>query len=236
MKDGDLNITGPRVSANEMAAYVFETPSGKIRNLKDQKFKNQKRSYYTRAMNGVIASFLPNTGTFEPDIIQAAERRIRAVSADTKKKADRLRSNAEMLRRFAEICGQVRPPKGLHDIVRRNALFSVGGIAVSVRPEIVTRTAGKKFAMTKFRFSQSAVSEDVSEIVLLILLRYGQEAFRNEGSLDLEHTCLVDCFSRSITYGHKLAPVRERQLERAFAEVAHIWPKLTPQSKATDFF
>lgn len=89
---------------------------------------------------------------------------------------------------------------------------------------------------SKYGFSQSAVSADVSEILLLILLRYGQETFRNEGSLDLEHTCLVDCFSKSLTYGHKLAPVRERQLEQALAEVAHIWPKLTPQSKAADFF
>ena len=116
------------------------------------------------------------------------------------------------------------------------ALFRPEPIIISVRPEIVTKTQDKRFALTKFRLSQSEVSADVSEILLLILLRYGQAAFQSEGPLDLERTCLVDCFSRDITYGHRLAPVRDRQLDQALVEISRIWPKLTPQSKATDFF
>lgn len=236
MKDGVPDAGTPRFSANEISAYVFETPSGKVRKLKEQKFKNEKRSYYTRALHGVIASFLPNTGTFEPDIIKAAELRVRSIPADTEKKAQRLCSNAEMLRHFGEICSQVRPPPGLHDIIRQNATFSMGGIVVSVRPEIVTKTHGDKFALTKFRFSKSKVGADTSDILLLILLRYGQELFRGKGLLDIERTCLVDCFSKAVIYGHTLAPIRERQLEQTLAEVARIWPKLTPSSKTSDFF
>jgi hypothetical protein len=91
-----------------------------------------------------------------------------------------------------------------------------------------------------FGISESGHKEDAA--LLRPFLRSSRISLRRaavlaaEGVLDHEHTCLVDCFSRTITYGHKLAAVRERQLEQGLAEVARIWPKLTPQSKATDFF
>lgn len=227
----------PRFSSNELAKYVFSSPSARIKKIKEQKFGDQKRAYYTRALNGILKSFLPNTGSFEVDLLRSAERRVRSIPADTKSKADKLSGNAEMLKRFSELCSDVHLVNGHHEVIRRGASLLIRGVEVSVRPEIVSINANdRSVALTKLYFSMDNMSADVADVALLILLRYGESINKLGGGLDMEHTRLIDCYARRVVRGHDVPAIRSRQLDQAIEEIGKIWPKVSTASSASDFF
>lgn len=90
--------------------------------------------------------------------------------------------------------------------------------------------------MTKLRFSKSNVSLDASEIILLVLLGYGQNLLGPGSTLDVKETKIIDCYANTIVAGHQLPATRSKQLETSLAEIARIWPRVTSASRYSDFF
>jgi len=227
MPTAQLQTTHPRISINQLGEFVFATNSKKYRILRDQKFGNKITSpYYRPAENAILRAF--NGRVFDPASIAIDRSTIEQKEAIKPQQLAKRANNSMMLTRFMEIEAAARPVDGEHRVVRQNEKIVLDGVTVSVRPEIVTTCDNGLFSYTKFRFSKSEVSADSSEIILLTLLKFGQEQSRDGRQLDPEHTKLIDCFNRNVIFGHTLPRVREHQLAMALREIVAIWPTITP--------
>lgn len=228
----------PRISSNQLGEYLFSTPSKKLQILKDQKLGNRpKQSYYGGAMHGILGSFKVDTGTFDRGTLSTKTQAIAEKQGANRNQVAKLLNNAEMLRRFSKLIDLVSPPAGTHEIIYQNARLDLGGVTVSVRPEIITKKHGEStVALTKLRFSKSKVSADASEIILLILLEYGRNLLGPGSSLDVRETKIIDCYANAVITGHQLPEIRTKQLQGGLAEINRIWPKVTAASRYSDFF
>jgi hypothetical protein len=216
----------PRISSNQLGEFTFATPAERIRILRDQKRGNTFRSpYYQSASNAVLRAF--RAGHYDIGALRNTADELKAREAKHRNQAMKFDNNAEMLRRFSAIANLACPPEGEHTVVRRDALIELDGVLVSVRPEITTvRQSDEAFSYTKFRYSKSKVSEDSSEIILLILLKFGRAQATDHLRFDVESTKLVDCFARVIVPGHRLSAYREKQLTAALDEIRRLWPTI----------
>lgn len=228
------SIERPRISANQLGEFPFATPAAKIRMLTDQKFGNEHRApYYHSASCAILRAF--DDGEFDNDVIRAEIAKQRAIQARNKQHAAKLENNAVMLERFLSIDATLVPQAGEHLKVRRSALLELDDVTISVRPEIVTRDAsGGFFSLTKFRLSQSRVSGDSSEIILLLLLKYAQRLNYPGLQLDPAETRLIDCYSRTLIPAHTLPRIREQQLQGALREIRRMWPTLRCPKEISD--
>ncbi len=191
------------------------------------KFGNSHRSpYYQAALHGITGSF--HDGTFDVGHLEAAAQRLRQTDPRSPNHAAKLANNSEMLRRFVELVQHISRPNGEHTLVWRNALMEIDGVRISVRPEVITHCPDTGLmSFIKFRFSKSAISQDASEIVLLLLLQYALEPAFDGAQLDVEQTLLVDCFSRALIRGHQIPRIRQAQLTSTLADIRRRWPRVT---------
>lgn len=216
----------PRISSNQLGEFVFASPAKKTGILRDQKNGNPFRApYYQSAQNSVLGAF--RSGQYDLRALRESAELLRSREATSRNQVTRFNNNAEMLRRFCEIAPDARPPAGMHSIIRRGAVIELDGVQVSVRPEISTVCAEERsFCYTKFRFSKSKVSEDESEIILLLLLKYGLAQACDGLSFAPAETRLVDCYSKKVVEGHRLSKVRDAQLDSALKEIRRMWPSI----------
>lgn len=228
----------PRVSLNKLGEYFFSSPSEKLQIIKDQKFGNMpKQTYYGGAMHGILGSFRKESGVFDDATLGAKLAAITSQPADGRNKAAKISNNAEMLKRFGPLRDKARPPAGEHELIYQNARIELGGVVVSVRPEIITRIKGtESIAFTKLRFSKSKVSADASEVILLILIEYGRRMMSPGVTLDIKNTKIVDCFAQVVVSGHELPDIRTKQLATSLDQIARIWPKVQVRSRYSEFF
>jgi len=213
----------PRVSANQLGEFAFASDSQKRAIVHNHKFGNPHCApYYQAALTGVLRSF--HEGRFQAQDLRNSAMSLRQRPSSSPNQSARLHNNAEMLARFADVLHEVTPPSGEHQIVRRNAFMPMDGVVISVRPEILTRRQNsREFCFTKLRFSKSRVSDDASEIILLLLLEYGMRQSSALAAFRADQTVLVDCFARTVHRGHRLANIRSRQLAAALREYRHRW-------------
>jgi len=225
----NTTLDQPRISSNQLGEFVFSSPTRKYRILQDQKFGNKFTSpYYKPALDAILQSF--DGRDFNLLELIVSRSAIEARPAKHRNQAARWSNNATMLRCFADLASRARPPAGNNQVVRQNALIDLSGVTISVRPEIITRQPNGLFSYTKLRFSKSKVSEDASEIVLLLLLKFGQRRSQDGTQIDPSNTKLVDCFARAVIEGHTLQRIREQQLDAALSEIAGLWPTVRPSA------
>jgi hypothetical protein len=228
-------IQQPRISANQLAEYVFATPGQRVRILRDQKFGNKFKSpYYQAALVAIMHSF--SEGRFDIEALHEAKARIEAKPVKNRQQLVKRASNAAMIEGFISVEAAARPPEGQHTLVWQNAILRTRGVDVSIRPEIFTREPNGLFTYTKLRFSKSEVSIDASDIVLLLLLKYGQKQSTDTAQFDAQGSKLVDCYAKTIVAGHSIAAIREQQLNAALREIVALWPSIQPRGASGDSF
>lgn len=218
----------PRLSSNQLAEYLFASAARKRTILQNAKYPNAICSpYYSDAQRGVLRSL--EGSAFSSSKLAAEIERIQGIEPKSRHQATKHANNIQAVRSFAELMHLTDPPEGTHEIIRRNALFRMEGVTISARPEIVTTNRKQgTVAYTKLRFSKSKVSADAQEIVLLILLHYGQAQVSGGLRFSLEQTRLIDCYSKTLVYGHQIGRHRYQQLHLGLAEIRRVWPTIAP--------
>ena len=226
LRIGSIQDNQPRISSNQLGEYIFASPTQKRKILQNQKWGNKFCApYYTPALSGIMHSF--QGGVFSPDILIREVDTISSQEVEKTYHISKRNNNVLALKRFMEIGEAANPPKGNHRIVTRNARVLLDGVAISARPEIITEEKQEGYAaFTKLRISKSKVSADAQEIVLLVLLHYGQQQSHDGLIFSLERTKLIDCFSKSIIPGHTIGRHRDQQLHQALAEIRTFWPSI----------
>lgn len=225
----DILIDGPHISANELAKYTFSSISEKKEILRNQKFPPAYQiSYYARALKGIRDSF--RNGIYEENALIQSTDKIRNLPVKNRQEAVRNKCNIDAIDSFRKMRQLAMPPVGDHQFIHRNAHFIREGVKISVRPEIVTSNLkGSFFCYTKLRFSKDKYSADASEIVLLLLLIYGQQRNDQRVRFDLDKTKLIDCFGQAVIEGHRIPDYRQQQLDKALKEIVSIWDQITPR-------
>jgi hypothetical protein len=220
----------PHISSNELGKYVFSSSAARARILRDQKFKNEGRaSYYSPSEHSIWRSF--KNGVFDETLLRAEREKIHPKDPTNERHQHKSRNNREMLQRFLELREEATPSKGKH-MRPRSASLDLNGVTISVRPEIITESPETGlFSFTKFYFSQNKVSADAAEIILLILIKYGQTYPRPGLRFDLENTKLIDCHGRTIIHGHTIGRHREQQLRDAVEDINRLWPLIQRNPK-----
>lgn len=220
------SLQTPKISLNSLGEFPFVSLRQKIEILTDQRFGNDiKAPYYHSASSAVLRAF--DGTTFDHATIQATIERLRLIAPRSDQHAAKLENNVQMLERFLKLRDGVVPAMGSHGVVRRNAHLVLDGVTISVRPEFITRDpASGLFSLTKLRFSKSKVSADASEIILLVLFKYGQQLAVPGYQLDAENTRLIDCHAGTVIHAHHLPRLRETQLQAALREIHQLWPTL----------
>jgi hypothetical protein len=216
----------PRISSNQLGEYIFATPLQKLRILQNHKFGNKVCApYYSPALRGIMHSF--QGGTFDSQILMQEVELVNAQPAEKAYHQRKRENNINALKAFIKIGVAANPPRGKHHTINRNALVPLDGVLISARPEIVTENQTAGFtAFTKLRISKSKVSADAQEIVLLVLLHYGQQQSHEGLTFNMELTRLIDCFSNTIVFGHAIPRHRHQQLHSALAEIRTLWPNV----------
>lgn len=229
---GQLALEPPRISANQLGEFVFASEKRQLAILRDQKFGNINAApYYHPALAAMRRSFV--NGQFVDSELLRLASEIEKRDADTARKAKKLANNALALRCLVEIGGEREPAAGDHRTLSKNAQIFIDGVAISARPEYVTENLAQGFiAFTKLRFSKSKISADVSEIVLLILHHYGITQSRTGLQFDFEQSKVVDCFSRTVIFGHAIGRHRNHQLHEALKRICYLWPQVEPKNGA----
>lgn len=229
-----VSLDQPHISGNQLGEFPFASTSRRLQMLTDQKFGNAIRApYYHSATCTVLRSFCD--GEFNQAVIATEMARLRGLPARNRYHAAKLNGNVQMLQRFLELTTPTVPATGEHTVIRRNAKLVLDDVVISVRPEITTRHPKTGlFSLTKFRFSKSKVSADSSEVILLLLLKYGQSLSRSGWQLEPAETRLVDCHARLVLHGHTLHRFREQQLQTALREIRRLWPHLKRPERKPD--
>jgi len=219
----------PRISSNQLGEYIYSSPLKKLRILQNHKFGNKFCApYYSPALTGIMHSF--KAGAFDSQILMQEADSIRAQTAEKPYHEKKKENNVRALSAFMQIGEVANPPPGEHRAIGRNALVPLDGVLISARPEIVTDNQSEGYtAFTKLRISKSKVSEDAQEIVLLVLLHYGQQQSHGNLIFSMELTKLIDCFSRTVVFGHTIPRHRHQQLHSALAEIRTLWPNVLPR-------
>ena len=221
----------PRISANQLGEFIFASEKKRLSILHDQKFGNINAApYYTSALAGMRRSFAQ--GHFSEAVLMKEARLLATREAKTPQRAQKWANNALALQCLSEIAEESDPPAGKHRMLQKNAQILLGGVKVSVYPEIVTENLDDGYiAFTKLRFSKNKVSADVSEIVLLILHYYGRVQSRIGVPFNFELSKVIDCFSKTIIPGHAVGRNRDQQLHEALARIQWLWPRIEPKDR-----
>jgi hypothetical protein len=217
----------PRISANELGRFPWETRSKKRDIVRGQKFKREvQAAHYQPARTAILRSFCE--GLFSREKLDDELKKMKAAdNGHSVYNQRRWPSNVTAIRRFRNLCEKATPPNGEHEIIHRNASFVLNGVEISVVPDIFTRHRDEGFfSFTKLRISQDKATFDASEIVLLLMIKYASRLNLDRLKFSPENSKVVDCFSMHVFEGHEVSRSKEIMLERALAEIREIWPTL----------
>ena len=223
-----MDKSQPRVSANEVGNFVFSSDAAKRRILRDQKFpKAVKVARYHSASSAVLRSL--HNWVFSEEALIAELQALQSKPVKSQYEGRVRQANIRAIKRFLPICGRAAPADGKHTIIRRNAIFDLEGVQVSVRPDILTENVdGKFFTYSKLRFSTQKYAADASEIVLLLIQKFAEQQSFEGLQFDCSRACLIDCFSQQVFEAHHVSPYKGSLLMKALKEINALWPFIEP--------
>lgn len=230
-----LSSEKPHISANELGKYVFSSPAGRVAILRAQKFKNPgPPSYYSPSERAIRKALQGNS--FDKSVLMAEREKIHPKNPAKPYHQHKTKNNREILLRFYGFCQEAAPAEGAHS-KPRSAQLELEDVTISIRPEILTEShATGFFSLTKFYFSKHKVSADAADIVMLLLIKYGQAYPRPGLCFDLEATKLIDFYAAKIIHGHTIPRHREQQLLDALKDIQRRWPMIQPKPRKGFFY
>ena len=231
MESVDAPSDRPRISANQLGEFAFASEARRRTILRGHKFPRARTtkaivSRYSPAQFAILRSL--DGSRFDLARLEWEKLALKPKKPDDKRSVSRCQDNRAAIQSFLEISEQASLPTGEHFKIRKNSHLLIDGVVISARPEVITEDhqAGR-VAFTKFRFSKSKASFDESEIILLTLLKFGEDRNWPGMHFDLRASQLIDCFAKTVIRGHQLPAIREKQLAAALAEIRRLWPAIT---------
>lgn len=215
---------GPRITLNSLSEYLTASATRRQGILREQKRPSDFRVVYYREVEEAIAASLA-----EDD--EAPLRRCRMAIANLDRpdyERTRRANGLVALDTFEKIVSAL-PLDGLERQrgPSRPRRLSVEGVPVSVRPEVLLRTAGgpAKVGAIKLYFSSTkALSKDRANFAGAILWRYVAGLVKEEEKADYKICFVVDVFAGKWYRAPRTYKRRIGEAEAACREIRAMWP------------
>ncbi len=217
----------PRISVNKLGEYMLARARRRRRIIIDQREpKDFIRLIYPQAEEA-IARFLV-AGATDRSIITSAVERLTSERADTDWKRERNALCVDALEAFLDIADDFDLEGFERTAGDAGGGFSVGGVYVSVRPEVLLRQTdargGVRLGAIKLYLVKSYPHSDESAgYVGASVLEYLRRERPDDGKPDPELCLVVDVFGGEIFTAPRASKSRLADIEAACEEIAGRW-------------
>lgn len=221
--------TQPRISVNKLGEYISAAPARRRRIVIDQK---RPRDFivprYGAAVEKIVAYLSRKLS--ERDLLQAIED-LEDDCEGTEWQAQTNQLCADAIGCFLD-CLDLLEFDGisLSAPSKAQAYLKIGGITVSVRPELEMRGRLSRGATSrgflKLYFSKTYPLDDQSGTAVATCLRQYAEEMFSTAEVDNQLCLVVDVFAGKIFAAPRAYKRRLRDIEAACEEISRAWPML----------
>ncbi len=228
MKEAKVR-TNPRISVNCLAEYLVVGAARRRRIVYEQKRpKNYQAPYYTYAEEAIV-KFLASPERDFGVLDQAAAnlQALETVSRRIKWELTRRAACTEALQAFRDLAaGDLFAGLTVTRAPQNPRLLQLGGIGVSVRPEVLLETLGKepRLGGAKLFFSKNeALTEDRALYAGTILHQYLDTHPKRTGMVDYRHCLVIDVFAKKVFAAPRTYKRKRTDIEAASLEITLAW-------------
>ncbi|SRR6266566_851001 len=219
----------PRFSLNKLAEYLVGSPRRRRRLILDQiESKVYKTVRYDKA-RAILQRFVCDP-TRNTSWLQSAAARLRDRAGEAGREpfeAKCLRASARAIEAFLPIASDFR----YSDVIavpgaRQNSFMMIGGVKISVLPDVTIIRPGTERQVGAIKFHISAtypLSEASLRYAALLLFRYAEE---RGGDPSREFSEVVDVFGATYESTPRATKRMLMDVEAACEEIAERWPHL----------
>ncbi len=225
------NNKSPRISVNKLAEFIGSKGARQRQILHDQKYPPDfKAVYYKEASEAVAKALASNLEDLSS--ISNATAILEQVTSDKIGTQRRITSNLDALETFNLM---------LDKIDSGGATFSLGeqfpqkltyyGVDISVRPEVIARTIGKKGSQlvgaVKLHFPRTFCHDEESAgYVSAIVQEWCKVNLYNEGTTHGPLCTVIDVGSQTVYPGVKATTQRMKDVEAECQNIAALWTSI----------
>lgn len=223
----------PRISVNKLAEYMGGIKGRRQRQiLRDQKYPTDFKGMYYREATEAIALCI--VSSLEDTLV--LERAIRKLEQQTPDKVGtqrRIAKNIDAIETFQSMLDEVdlmgaSPELGKHAPDK----LTIQNVAVSVRPDIILRGAGKTgkalVGGMKLYFPRTfPLTQDGAGYISAVAQEYCR-TFMSDATAHGPLCSIVDVGSRRFYPGVKATAQRMKDVEDECRNIAALWPSITP--------
>lgn len=219
----------PRMSINALSQYLAATAARRERILHEQKYPPVFRArWYEHASRAILRYLLDPD--HDPDFLNVAEQRIRALPAEDKNTRQKVRDNADAIAAFRACCTNIafdaltasRGPEQGNSVVE--------GVTISVRPEVVLAgqyrnsncVGGIKIYLSKNDRLGDEGAATIGSMVHLFM----EHVAPADHNCNLRHCTVIDVFDRNCTAAPRAVNRRRAEIQAACREIAQRWPTI----------
>ncbi len=216
-----------RISLNELTKYMIASPHGRRMIIKEQKRPTAiKTSFYSDAQKPITRYLV---GRAENDLIlRDAIRRLESLTPKSVWDERRIARCIEAIESVLEMAGfPFLNGVSLRDATQKSANLTVGGVLVSIRPEIETEAAARDGATTRgaiklYISKRTPLDNRTGDYAATMLHQYMSTLGDS-----LPRRCVVlDVFAQSTFEAPQHFTNRRRDIEAACNEIRLAWPEV----------
>jgi len=221
--------TSPRISVNGLAEYLVAGAARRRRIVQEQKRpKNYQAPYYTDAEEAIV-KFLASPERDFGVLDQAAAklREVETVSRRIEWELTRRAACTEALQACRKLAsGDLFAGIAVTRAPQSPRLLQIGGVGVSVRPEIFLASPDEKPRVggAKLFFSKNeALTEGRALYAGTILHQYLDTHQQRTGTVDYRHCLVIDVFAQKVFAAPRTYKRRRADIEAACLEITLAW-------------
>lgn len=228
MKEPRVRIS-PRISVNGLAEYLIAGAARRRRIVQEQKRpKNYQAPYYTDAEEAIVRFLASPERNFAVlDQAAAKLREVEVVSRRVEWEITRRAACTEALQAFRNLAaGDLFAGLAVTRAPQSPRLLQLGGVGVSVRPEILLASsdAEPRLGGAKLFFSKNeALTEDRALYAGTILHQYLEAQQQRAGRVDYRHCLVIDVFTQKVFAAPRTYKRRRADIEAACLEITLAW-------------
>jgi len=228
----------PRISCAKLGEYMVSSPTRRRRIISDQKWPSDFIApRYTEAQE-VVAGFIRRGGN-DISLIECAIDRLLKASAKSKWHEQKNELCIDALKSFMNVAPDLDlRGYALRQTGNRQAKMKMGGVEISVRPELLVRIERKgkpsSAGAIKLYFSKNnRLSADAANYVGTMLHEFACEFVPPLETAAPGDCILIDVFAERIYLAPRATKRRRSELIDGCAEIATMWDSIAEPKERT---
>lgn len=224
---------GPRISVNKLAEFTTARAQRQRQILRDQKYPTDFKGMYHREAAEAVAHCLASN-LEDTDVLDRAISILDQMEPEKIGTQRRIAANVDALETFRAM---------LDDVDLRGAAPELGppsprkltvqNVAISVRPEILLRAAGRNGAAlvgaVKLHFPRTfSLNDDAAGYASALLQEWCKAALPDDGAAHGPLCYVIDVGAKRVCAGVKSTAQRMRDIDACCRNIAALWPAITP--------